>query len=599
MAPATALALTLVGAALWLRTSSAPWTARAVRALASAPIAFAVFWLVAHATGLADKMSAPVFFTGSSDSVAPITAAAVGFLGASLWTSYRAKPAWCEGLALGALIAGGLGAMRFVYQSPLTAYAPMALHTACGVMIASAAILATRPDASLPSTLRDDGVGGVLLRRLLPLAVATPLVSGWVLLNIPMDVRAHVHVLAPLNGLVFGGLVWWLAVAIRRSDLVRRRAEEARDQEHERFSLLTRATLDTVWDFDVRRDELWISGNLERAFGWDTPKEMEAQWMRDRVHPEDLPRVRQEVFATEAAGGEVWSTELRFRHAAGHYCNVIGRGVLLRDGQGQVCRILGTLIDISDRISMELELRDRSAALERSNAELERFAQIASHDLQEPLRTITSFVQLLSKRYGDKLDDNAARYIHHAVDGADRMRKLIEALLAYSRVDRLAVPVDEAVGLDGVMTRVRADLRTALQESGAELTADPLPVVQGSEVQLTQLLQNLIGNAIKYRGEAAPQVHVAAVREEGMWKISVRDNGIGIDPQYFQRIFIVFQRLHTREAYEGTGVGLAICKRIVERHGGRIWVESEPGKGCAFHFTLRPGQGDAHADDLT
>ncbi len=620
MAPITAILFVLLGGALWLRTSApgAPGTKRmqrAVVAIAALPLGFSLLWLCAHAAGVAYQWSPPLVIAGNA-SVAPITALAFACLSSSLIASYRVSPTVPQALALGAMITGAAGAVRYLYHSPLTIYAPMALHTACGVMVGAAALLSVRPDASLLTSLRDPGPGGVMARRLLPLAIGSPMISGWILLNVAIDVRAHVNILAPLNALVFGGLVWWAAGVLRGSDKgrqaaeearaaehevrqaaeegraveheVRRAAEHARDREHERFLILTRATLDTVWDWDAGNETLWLSGNLQRTFGWQVPEHASRQWMRERIHPDDLERMTAEIRETERAGGELWSTELRFRHVDGSYRDVLGRGVILRDAAGATTRIIGTLLDISDRIAIEHALRDRTAALERSNAELERFAQIASHDLQEPLRTVASFVQLLAKRYSDKLDDNGLRYVHYAVDGAERMRALIDALLAYSRVDRPSAPINAEVELSRVMARARADLRSAIAESKAELTSDELPMVQGNEIQLTQVLMNIIGNAIKYRGSAPPKVHVSAAREEPGWRISVRDNGIGIDPQYFEKIFVMFQRLHTREAYEGTGVGLALCKRIVERHGGRIWVESQPGAGCTFHFTLKP-----------
>jgi light-regulated signal transduction histidine kinase (bacteriophytochrome) len=263
------------------------------------------------------------------------------------------------------------------------------------------------------------------------------------------------------------------------------------------------------------------------------------------------------------------------------------RSIILRD-DGRPHRIISTMIDITERILIEQALRDHTAALERSNLELERFAQIASHDLQEPLRTISSFVQLLSTRYGDKLDENGARYMRYVVDGAGRMRALINALLAYSRVDRADAPVTAEISLTALMAHVRADLRASLTASRAVLTCDELPIVLGNEIQLSQLLSNIIGNALKYQAPGAvPRVHVSAAREGAHWKLAIADNGIGIEAQYFEKIFVVLQRLHTREAYDGTGIGLAICKRIVERHGGKIWVESQPGVGSTFYFTLR------------
>ena len=240
--------------------------------------------------------------------------------------------------------------------------------------------------------------------------------------------------------------------------------------------------------------------------------------------------------------------------------------------------VLASVIDIGPRKQAEEELR-------RSNEELERFAYVASHDLQEPLRTVASYVQLLSRRYRDQLDADAVDFIDFAVGGVRRMQHLIEDLLAFSRVGTRGAPL-VPTGMHAVFEDTLASLHAALEESHATVTADPLPMVVADAGQLAQLLTNLIGNALKFRGTDAPHVRVSAERSGRMWTISVQDNGIGIAPEYFERIFVIFQRLHSREEYVGTGVGLAICKKIVERHGGRIWVESAPGSGARFSFTL-------------
>jgi PAS domain S-box-containing protein len=242
--------------------------------------------------------------------------------------------------------------------------------------------------------------------------------------------------------------------------------------------------------------------------------------------------------------------------------------------------VLASVIDITERKRAESELR-------RSNEELERFAYVASHDLQEPLRMVGSYVQLLAKRYQGKLDADADDFIGFALDGALRMQRLIEDLLSFSRVGTRGgalVPTDASAVFQGAL----ASLKLAIEESGAAVTQDPLPLVLADAGQLEHLFLNLVGNALKFRGAAPPRVHVSAVTHDSKWCFSVQDNGIGIEPQYFDRIFVIFQRLHGRENYPGTGIGLAIAKKIVERHGGRIWVESEPDRGTTFFFTLPP-----------
>lgn len=236
------------------------------------------------------------------------------------------------------------------------------------------------------------------------------------------------------------------------------------------------------------------------------------------------------------------------------------------------------------------ELNESNEQLARSNNELQQFAYVASHDLQEPLRMVISYMQLLEKRYMDKLDADAREFIGFAVDGAMRMRVLIDDLLAYSRIatrGQTFQPTDSEKALKAAI----GNLQIAIQDSGAQITHDPLPTVMADATQLAQLFQNLISNAIKFRRAEAPEVHIHAEPKGNFWCFSVQDNGVGIEPQYFDRIFVVFQRLQSRSAAPGTGIGLAICKKIVERHGGTIWVESELGKGTTFYFTI-PGVED-------
>jgi len=255
--------------------------------------------------------------------------------------------------------------------------------------------------------------------------------------------------------------------------------------------------------------------------------------------------------------------------------------------------ILLAIEDITERKRAERELKQAEAlkqaveALELSNRDLEQFAYVASHDLQEPLRMVASFTQLLAKRYQGKLDKDADEFIAYIVAGAERMQVLINDLLTYSRVDTRGEsfePIDSEAAFDQAI----ANLRVAIEKGEAVITHDPLPPLIADNSQIVRLFQNLLGNAIKFHGKEPPRIHVSARQENNEWVFSFRDNGIGIAPEYFDRVFVIFQRLHSREEYPGTGTGLAICKRIVERHGGRIWVESELNKGSTFYFAIPP-----------
>ena len=241
--------------------------------------------------------------------------------------------------------------------------------------------------------------------------------------------------------------------------------------------------------------------------------------------------------------------------------------------------------EITERQRAEQELKETLGELARSNAELEQFAYVASHDLQEPLRMVSSFVQLLARRYQGKLDQDADEFIGFAVDGAKRMQGLINDLLTYSRVGTKGKPF-QTTDCNRVLSEALLNLSAATEESSAVITNDNLPTVMADKTQMVQLIQNLVANAIKFRNKDRPCIHVSSEQKNGTWVFSVSDNGIGIDSEYYDRIFAIFQRLHGKTEYPGTGIGLSVCKRIVERHGGRIWVDSEFSKGSKFYFTM-------------
>lgn len=291
---------------------------------------------------------------------------------------------------------------------------------------------------------------------------------------------------------------------------------------------------------------------------------------------------------------ELWKTITAGRVWQGDFLNKKKDGGLywetatirpIFDVNGEIEHYLAIKVDITDRKKAESRLNELLDELKRSNQALEQFAYIASHDLQEPLRMVTSYMQLLERRYKGKLDEDADTFIGFAVDGAKRMKVLINDLLAFSQVGSHGnpfVPTD----FTEVINEVLSNLSVTIEESGATVTHDPMPVIEADKMQIAQLLQNLVGNAIKFSKAGPPKVHIGVKRDGGMWQFSVSDNGIGIAPEYYERIFQIFQRLHSKDKYSGTGIGLAVSKRIVERHKGRIWVESAQGKGTTFYFTI-------------
>jgi len=287
-------------------------------------------------------------------------------------------------------------------------------------------------------------------------------------------------------------------------------------------------------------------------------------------------------------GGETsYDIDYRIRRKDGHYAHWASRGKLFLDPAGKKTSWIGVITDITHRKQAEDALRKLNENLAHSNKELEQFAYVVSHDLQEPLRTITSYTQLFAKRYEGRLDQDAQDFIGYIVDGAGRMQRLIQDLLSYAHITTNANPF-VSVDLSEAFEEAVANLHTAIAESAAVVTKNGLPKINADYRQMVQIIQNLIGNGIKFRKNGEPpHVHVFAKRVEDEWNISVRDHGIGIDPKYFDRIFIIFQRLHGKQEFSGNGIGLALCRKIMDRHGGRIWVESVPGEGSTFCFAIK------------
>jgi PAS domain S-box-containing protein len=356
-------------------------------------------------------------------------------------------------------------------------------------------------------------------------------------------------------------------------------------ESQDRLHLALRASGVGTWNLDIGDNRITLDEFANPLFGYPAGEYTAAfDLFLEMIHRGDRARVEQEIRDASSIGGG-YESSFRVVWPDGTLRDLSARGKVIRAPGRTDTRLTGVCWDITERKLAEARLNRLLAELERSNKELELFAYVASHDLQEPLRMVSSYTQLLERRYSDKLDEDAREFIGYAVDGANRMQRLINDLLDFSRVSTRGKPI-ERTDVAEVLAHVRANLSLAIEEAGARVTADQMPVVSADAGQLGQLVQNLVGNGLKFRNGGHPEVHVGAVESEHHWEFSVRDNGIGIEQQYFDRIFVIFQRLHTKGDYPGTGIGLALCKRIVERHGGKIWVESKAGEGSTFYFTI-------------
>ncbi|MCM1984916.1 PAS domain-containing protein [Lyngbya confervoides] len=385
----------------------------------------------------------------------------------------------------------------------------------------------------------------------------------------------------------------------------RKQVEEALRASEARWQFALEGAGEGVWDWNLQTQEVFFSHQWKAMLGYGDPEIGPHRWeWEKRIHPADREQCHAALNRHLQGESALYQNEHRVRCKDGSYKWILNRGqVVERDDQGRPLRMIGTHTDITERHEAEEALRqvneqleskvrertraleERAQDLERSNAELEQFAYVASHDLQEPLRTISSFTELLALEYRDRLGSEANEYIEFIVDGAARMQQLIKDLLTYSQVGRRGKAF-QSISCTTVLQSVLESLSLAIAEGEAQVSYDPLPVVQADPSQLYQLFQNLIGNALKFRGQPPPQIHIGVQRYPSEWQFYVRDNGIGISPEYFDQIFVIFQRLHRRQTYEGTGIGLAICRKIVQRHGGRIWVDSTPDQGACFYFTL-------------
>lgn len=404
-----------------------------------------------------------------------------------------------------------------------------------------------------------------------------------------------------LKGIGFilaSGFIFWLMLK-RYEDKnekylnrLKSRTEDLRIS-NDRYTIVTKATNNIIWDFDFKKQEVFWGEGLTRLLGYEELLNHYMWWI-DKIHPEDRDRILKNfnnfIKNTEK---ETWSAEYRIITQSGEIKYMFDRGYLLFNKKGKPIRMIGSMEDISERKKYENHLEDLYSQINKrvnelaiSNAELEQFAYIASHDLQEPLRMVTRFLSEIERKYQDQLDDKGKEYIHYAVDGAQRMRTLILDLLEYSKIGKFDQN-PETIDVNVLLEEIAHYNEIALIENNAKLIWKNLPIIINRRTPIQVVFQNLIGNSIKYHNPEGTTIIEITYSDLGTkWQFCVSDNGIGINPLFFEKIFVIFQRLHPKHEYSGTGIGLAISKKIIETQGGKIWVTSEEGKGSQFYFTV-------------
>jgi PAS domain S-box-containing protein len=363
-----------------------------------------------------------------------------------------------------------------------------------------------------------------------------------------------------------------------------KKAQEELSKTQFRLATLLKNLQDVVL-YETGGGKEFMSENVLEMLGYNAELFSNRDFFKTITHPGDWKNIEEKTIDWHKAGSlGVLNLEFRVRRADGRYIWVEDHMIKVRNNGDS--HLAGVLINITEHKTNEEKLKQLADKLSQSNKELEQFAYVASHDLQEPLRMVASYIQLLQRRYKGNLTAEADEFINYAVDGVVRMKTLINDLLVYSRVNTKESPLED-VDLNKLVEQNRKNLAAAIEETGAEINAENLPTVRANQLQMNQLFQNLISNAIKFRKpDTKPVVNITAKHEGDEWLFTVSDNGIGIDKEFSDKIFVIFQRLHNSSEYPGTGIGLAICKRIVEKLGGHLWVESEPGMGSTFTFTI-------------
>lgn len=498
-----------------------------------------------------------------------------------------------QGMGLIVFSIGFLALLGYAYHVSalyhVPAYSSMAVHTGILFVLLSVALPCTQPERGWIGMVTEEGPGGTLLRLLLPAVVLGPPIIGGIWLAWERAGLYHsrfgLALFATSNMLVFSAMVWFAAYSIQSVEAERKRAEQQ-----------LKASFKEVCDLKTALDEHAIVAITDPqgkiTFANDKFCAI-SKYSREELLGQDHRIVNSAYHSKEFIGdlwrtiasGRVWHGEIKNKAKDGSYYWVDTTIVPFLNADGKPYQYVVIRADITERKQQAEAILHANEALERSNVELQQFAYIASHDLQTPLRNISGFLQLLKSHYAGKLDEKADHWIRRSIQSSQQLHVLITDILAYSRVDSRARPF-KPVSLREVFDDSVGLLEASIRDAGGEVTCDELPTVMGDQSQLVQLMHNLIGNGLKYHGPEPPRVHVSAERLGDDWVVSVRDNGIGIAPKHHERIFEIFKRLHTREEYPGTGIGLAVCRRVVHRHGGKIWAESETDHGSVFKFTI-------------
>jgi len=453
------------------------------------------------------------------------------------------------------------------------------------LVVIALAVLASRPDRGFMEILTSDRISGIFGRRILLVIIFVPLFFGWLRIlgerSGLYDAAFGTAITIFSTILILIILIWLSILSIDKTDIKRMNAEES----IRRQANLLNLTHDAIFVRNLNDEITFWNKGSEETYGWSQRDAL------GRVTPEllqaEYPKPLDEIQADVLNYGQ-WDGELKHKKRDGTSIIVLSRWSLQKDVNGKPLGFLEINTDITKRKEAQEKLKGLIEELKRSNYELQQFTYITSHDLQEPLRSIASFSQLLERRYKDKLDKDADEYINFVVDASTRMKEMIQGLLDYSNIGTRKEEF-ESLNVEDILKQVLSNLNALIEENDAVVAHDPLPVITADRGLLVKLFQNLIENAIKFRKpDEHPKIHISTYlnKKNKEYVFSVADNGIGIETQYSDKIFEIFKRLHTIDEYRGTGIGLAICKRIVERHGGRIWVESELGKGSVFYFTL-------------